>query len=64
MIEHGRTGLLIAPGNVAALHDAMRRLVDDANGRERMGARARLTADRFTAAVTIPQFEELYGSVS
>jgi glycosyltransferase involved in cell wall biosynthesis len=64
MIEHGRTGLLIAPGNVAALHDAMRCLVDDANGRERMGARARLTADRFTAAVTIPQFEELYGSVS
>ncbi len=40
-VSDGVTGLLVAPGDVAALADALRTLIDDAALRERMGQAAR-----------------------
>ena len=53
----GENGLLVAPGDVGALADALWRLLADADLRSRLGSAARLTyerrfsADRFVAAL-------------
>jgi len=49
LVVHEETGLLVPPGDVAALRDALRRLLDDADLRRRFGeaGRARI-AERFT----------------
>lgn len=60
MIDDEVNGLLVPPGDVDALRDAMQRLIDDAGMRERLGAAARIKAQRFTAAEAIPQFERFY----
>ena len=60
MIEHGRDGLLVPAGDVEALADAMRVLIEDPALRERLGAAARVRADEFTADVVIPRYEQLY----
>jgi glycosyltransferase involved in cell wall biosynthesis len=41
LVEHGRTGLLVPPGDPQALADALRRLADDAALRERLGREGR-----------------------
>jgi len=48
VVEDGRTGLLVPPGDVAALASALTRLATDAPARERMGSAAR--------AAVIPRF--------
>ncbi len=40
-VEHGVTGLLVAPGNADALRDAIATLIDDSELRERMGRAGR-----------------------
>jgi L-malate glycosyltransferase len=40
LLEHGRTGLLVEPGNEAALADALARLAQDPARRERLGRAA------------------------
>ena len=49
LVVHEETGLLVPPREVAALRDALRRLLDDADLRHRFGAagRARI-AEHFT----------------
>ena len=47
-LEHGRSGLLCAPGDPAALASAALRLLDDADLRARLAAGARAAADRFS----------------
>ena len=49
IVLEGETGVLIRPGDRSALSTAMRVLVDDAELRERMGRRARLTIEREAA---------------
>jgi glycosyltransferase involved in cell wall biosynthesis len=43
LLEHGHNGLIVAPGDRAALADALMRLVDDAPLRQSMGANALTT---------------------
>lgn len=60
MIEHGRSGLLVPAGDSDALADAMRTLIEDPALRERLGARARIRAQEFTAENVVPRYEQLY----
>ena len=41
IVEHGERGLLVSPGDMESLVQALRRLLSDAAAREAMGARAR-----------------------
>ncbi len=60
MIVDGETGLLVPAGDVAALADAMQRLLADPDLRERLGEAARRRAELFTADRAIPRLERLY----
>jgi rhamnosyl/mannosyltransferase len=43
--SHGTSGLVVPPGDAAALGDALRRLLEDAALRENLGAGARRRAE-------------------
>lgn len=60
MIIDGETGRLVPPGDTEALTHAMDELVSDTELRERFGRAARQRAEKFSAEIAIPQFEELY----
>jgi glycosyltransferase involved in cell wall biosynthesis len=45
VVKHGETGLLVAPGDVGALADALARLLGDAALAERLGTRGRALAE-------------------
>ena len=47
VVDHGRTGVLVAPGDERALAAAMQRLLDDPRLRSRMSASAAAGRDRF-----------------
>jgi glycosyltransferase involved in cell wall biosynthesis len=64
MITDGETGFLVPSNNVPALTSAMSRLITDPDLRESMGAKARESAERFTAATVVPRFEQLYREVA
>jgi len=60
----GETGLVVEPGNPDALADALRRLVEDDDLRERLGRQARERALReFTASTMIEKIWDVYSSV-
>jgi glycosyltransferase involved in cell wall biosynthesis len=60
-IEHGRTGLLVAVHDVAALADAVSQLLADAPRRASMGAAAKARwRERFTAERMVLDTERLY----
>jgi starch synthase len=46
MIEEGRTGILVEPGDPAALRAAIERLLDDPDSRRRLGAAGREKVSR------------------
>jgi glycosyltransferase involved in cell wall biosynthesis len=52
-VRHGETGLLVPPGDAAALGEALQVLVDDSSLRSRLGqaSRARLEAEHSAARV-------------
>jgi glycosyltransferase involved in cell wall biosynthesis len=54
VVEEGRTGILVAPGDRAALHAAMRRLGEDAVLRREMRAAAR---ERFQSRFSLGVFQ-------
>ncbi|HET9153193.1 MAG TPA: glycosyltransferase family 4 protein [Solirubrobacterales bacterium] len=60
-VVDGETGFLVPPGDRPALAQAMRRLLEDTELRERMGAAAAARqAELYTPATVIPQYEEAY----
>jgi glycosyltransferase involved in cell wall biosynthesis len=64
MIDHERTGLLVEPGDVAGLAQAMARLSTDAALRERLGKAAQARIDDFAQERVVPQFERLYDQLA
>jgi glycosyltransferase involved in cell wall biosynthesis len=62
VVEHGRTGLRVPPGNPGALAAALDRLLDDPGLRHAMGEVGRERARRFEVAAVAPRvigvFEE------
>ncbi|MFN8216562.1 MAG: glycosyltransferase [Solirubrobacterales bacterium] len=60
VVLDGETGLLVAPGDVAGLTAALRRLNDDAALRGRMGKAARARAAEFGPDRVVPRFESAY----
>lgn len=66
IVRHEENGLLVPPGDVEALTDALRRLVKDAETRRRFGRRGRDIAvaefsDIEVAAKTVAVYRELVG---
>ena len=64
--QHERTGLVVPPGDVAALHAALARLIGDGDLRHRLGAQARarvletFTAEKMCRA-TVALYREVTG---
>jgi glycosyltransferase involved in cell wall biosynthesis len=64
LIEDGETGLLIEPGGVDDLTNAMMKLCSCPAERRRLGQHAqRDNMDRFLVSTVIPEWEELYQSL-
>jgi len=64
MVVDGETGMLFPPGDSPALAQAMRRLIDDRELRERLGRAAQARADLFAASAVVPRFEALYDQLA
>ncbi len=61
IVEHEVSGLLVPPGDAAALAGALKRLLGDREMAERMGAAGRKAAQaRFAASVCLDQLERVY----
>ncbi len=63
LVADGETGLLVAPGDPAALAAAIGRLLADAPAREAMGRAARVRAERYSAPHVVPRVEAVYRSL-
>ncbi len=65
IVRDGETGILIPPGDLDALVDALRRLIGDAGERRRMGAAAaELVRSKFDALHNARQIVDLLRSVT
>ncbi len=63
VVEHERTGLLVPPGDVGALADAIARLAADPGERSRMGAAGRQSVvARFSHERLVEDIDRLYAS--
>jgi glycosyltransferase involved in cell wall biosynthesis len=63
IVADGTTGLLVPPGDVTALRDAIARLLMDATMRANMGAAARQRVRLFQAGTVVPTIEQVYQSL-
>jgi glycosyltransferase involved in cell wall biosynthesis len=63
LVQDGRNGYLVAPGDVGALAERLTRLLTDDRLCEELGARGRETADRFTLARMVEETLAVYRTV-
>jgi glycosyltransferase involved in cell wall biosynthesis len=60
VVEHGATGLMVPPGEPAALAEALDCLLDDPQRRQRMGEAGRLSARKFAASAVVPRIVAVF----
>jgi glycosyltransferase involved in cell wall biosynthesis len=60
VVEDGRTGFLVPPGNEEALASALHRLATDANLRKQLGAAARARSMSFAVDRMVAAYESLF----
>lgn len=60
VVVDGETGLLVPPGDVFGLREALRVLLGDPRKRTRMGAAGRVRVRRFAASSVIARLEAIY----
>ena len=60
IVADGETGVLVQPGSVSELVEALKRLLADADLRAQMGEKGRDRVRRFQASTVVPQYERLY----
>src|SRR5262245_29992589 len=63
LIVDGTSGLLVEPGDPAALADGLARLAADPELRRRLGEAGRREASRFSLDAQVPRWIELYSSL-
>jgi glycosyltransferase involved in cell wall biosynthesis len=63
IIEHGVSGLLVAPADAVALGHALSTLIAEPERRRSLGEAARRRAADFTAARVVPRIEQEYGQL-
>ena len=63
LVLDGTTGLLVPPGDVAALREGITQLLADPGRRARMGAAARQRSARYAESTVVPQIERIYQEV-
>jgi glycosyltransferase involved in cell wall biosynthesis len=59
-VTDGESGLVVEPGDVAALAGALDRLAGDATLRAALGAGARARVQSFSAPAVVPRYEQAY----
>lgn len=65
VIEHGKTGMIVPPGDPEALADALQKLLTDPSLRDRLGQNARQRhAERFRVTDMTQAYESLYAEMS
>ena len=60
IVADGESGLLVGPGDVTALAQALQRLAGDSALRKRMGEAASVRAGTFSSDAIVPRFERAY----
>ena len=63
MVAEGRSGLLVSPGDPAALSDAIRYVLSDPALRARWGAEGRVRAARFDWTALAPELVRLFSEI-
>jgi glycosyltransferase involved in cell wall biosynthesis len=63
LVVDGESGVLVPPGDVTALREAMVLLLARPEERERIGSAAAKRAEQFRASVVVPLFEQAYRDV-
>ena len=61
IVGEGRAGLLVEPGDIAGLADALTRVASDQTLREKMGAAGREDVRQHALPAVVSRLEELYG---
>ena len=60
LVEHDTTGLLVPPGDVAALRDGLNTLLRQPELCSKMGTAGRERAVRYSASAVVPQIDRVY----
>jgi glycosyltransferase involved in cell wall biosynthesis len=62
LVEHGRSGLHVTPGDADSLAETMQALIDSPDLRKRLEEGALARAETFKARSVVPKIETIYGS--